>query len=154
MSTVAGGDIILAADNNDLENRIAVIEGRLTSTGATSNAAATSGTTELAIDQVTTTLVTGKVYKCTWTLNWTGTVAADQFEIRQRFGSGIGGTVITSRTVAINSQFGLDLISFFTAGSSGSLTVQGTVQRISGTGTMTVTGSATKVRYITIERMS
>lgn len=154
MSTVAGGDTILAADNNDLENRIAAIEGRLTTTSATANAAATSGTTELAIDQVTATLVNGKVYKCTWTLNWTGTVAADQFEVRQRFGAGIAGTVITSRTVAINSQFGMDVISFFTAGSSGALTVQGTVQRTSGTGTMTVTGAATKPRYITIERMS
>lgn len=154
MSTVAGGDIILAADNNDLENRVAAIEGRLTTTSATSNASATSGATELAIDQVTKTLVNGKVYKCTWTLNWTGT-ATDQFAVRQRFGSGIGGTQITSRTVAIGSQFGTDLISYFTAGSSGSLTVTGTVQRTSGsTSAMTVTGSATQPRFLTIELMS
>ena len=134
MSTVLGGAVIFAVDNNDLENRVAVIESRLTSTGATATAGPTVATTELAIDQVTKTLVNGKVYKCTWTLNWTGTVAADQFAIRQRFGSGIGGTQITSRTVAINSQFGMELTSYFTASSSGSLTVTGTVQRTSGTG--------------------
>lgn len=154
MTTVAGGDTILAADNNDLENRIAAIEGRLTTTSATSNLSATSGTTELSGDQVTTTLVNGKVYRATWNLNWTGTVAADQFAVRLRFGSGTGGTQITSRTVAINSTFGMELTAYFTAGSSGSLTITGTVQRTSGTGTMTVAGSATQPRYLTIERMS
>lgn len=134
--------------------RITAIEGRLTTTSATSAASATSGTTELAIDQVTASLVNGKVYRVVWNMNFGGSVNGDVFFVLLRFGSGTGGTQITFRSVAIGSSFGTDLVAYFTAGSTGSQTITGTVRRSSGTGTMTVSGSATQPRFLTIERMS
>jgi hypothetical protein len=154
VSTVAGGDVILAADNNNLENRLAAVEGRLTVTTATSAASATSSTTELAVDQVTKTLVSGKVYRVRWVLAWSGTVGTDVFFVLLRSGSGTGGTQLTFRSVLISSLFGATLETFFTAGSSGSQTFTGTVRRSSGTGTMTCSGSATQPRHLTVELMS
>lgn len=154
MSTVAGGDIIVVGDNNDLETRVANIEARQQGSQFTAAVGPTVGTTELAIDQITFNVVNGVRYRVEWNMNFTGTVAADVFFVLLRFGAGIGGTQITFRSVAINSQFGTDLVAYFVAGSTGSLTITGTVRRNAGTGTMTVAGSGTQPRNLICERRS
>jgi hypothetical protein len=154
MSTVAGGDIVYAADNNDHETRIAAIEGRRVTTIATSAATATSGTTESAIDQVTKTLVSGKRYEIKWVLQWSGTVTDDVFFVLIRSGSGTGGTQLAFRSCAIGRQFGMTLSVEFTAGSSGSQTFTGCLRRSTGSGTMTAAGAATQPRSFSVELIS
>jgi hypothetical protein len=144
-----------ALEADTLDARIDVLEGRAVgSTFANSNASATSGTTELAIDQVTATLVNGRTYKIEWTLTWSGTVTDDQFFVLLRLGSGIAGTQLTFRTVAIGRSFGAHMRAYYTASSSGSQTFTGSLRRSTGTGTMTATGSATQNRILTVERMT
>lgn len=151
MSTVGGGDIIQANDHNDHETRLNAIEGRFTTTTGTSAMAATSGTTELAGDQVTKTLVAGERYRIKWILAWGGTVNGDIFQIKIRLGSGIAGTQLQLQSVPIGSQFATIIETEYTAPSSGPQTFTGTVQRNSGTGTMTVAGSSTIPRFLSCE---
>jgi hypothetical protein len=128
---------------------------RVGTTTATSNASTTSGTTELAVDQVTATLVSGSTYRLKWYFKWTATVANDRFALRVRDGSGIGGTERESLVfnTLTGNVFTEMLERDYTAGSSGSQTWTGTVARISGTGTVTPDGNGTGVRSFTVERV-
>lgn len=146
----------LTADllNENAADRLDAIEGRLAITTATSAASATSGTTELAVDQVSKDLVIGEVYRIQWTLAWTGTVTDDVFFVLLRLGSGTGGTQLTFRSVVVGRSFGAQITTYYTATATGSQTFTGTLRRSSGTGTMTAAGTATQPRHLTVELMS
>ncbi|GIE46211.1 hypothetical protein [Actinoplanes lobatus] len=145
--TVFGGDIIYASD----------INRRAGTTTATSDASATSGTTELAIDQVTINAVSGHTYRIVWWCPWLGSVAADRFFLILRTGSGIAGTQLTFSTIVVASTSateGETVITEWTAGSTASQTFTGTFRRSSGTGTLTAKGSGTQARLLTVDDVS
>lgn len=139
--TVFAGDPITAADINRATNR------RIGTTTRTSDTAASSGTTELQVDTVTGTVVSGRRYRLRWQALYTGTVLADRFFFILREGSGTGGTQLAFTTVIIDASGtpteSLSLECDYTASSSGSQTWTASVRRNTGTGTMTAKGSAT-----------
>jgi hypothetical protein len=137
-----------------VEARVTTIEGRLAVTTATSNASATSGTTELIVDQVTISAVSGKRYKIEWVVPFSGTVADDRFFLLLRAGATVSDTQLKFVTVEINNQFDAVVTTFWTAGSTASQTFSATARRSAGTGTLTAAGSATNPRHLTVERMS
>lgn len=136
-----------------LEADVTALEGRLSLTNATSNAAATSGTTELIVDQVTAAVVSGRRYKIEWVLSFSGTVTDDRFFLIIRAGSTVADTQLKFSTVEINNQFDAIVTTFWTAGSTGNQTFTATARRSSGTGTLTAAGSATNPRHLSVERM-
>lgn len=139
--TVNGGDVIFAADINRATNR------RIGTTTRTSDTSASSGTTELQVDTVTGTTVTGRRYRIRWQPLYTGTVLADRFFFIIREGSGLLGTQLAFTTLIVDASGtpteSLILECDYTATSSGSQTWTVSIRRNSGTGTMTVKGSAT-----------
>lgn len=141
---VAGGDIIYAADINLAQLK------RVGTTLGTSDGTATSGTTELAIDQVTATLVAGYRYNLRWFARWAFTVATDDFFLLLREDSGISGTQIAFMTVEADEKHAI-ITADFVAASSGSKTFTGTFRRSAGTGTLTANGSATGPRLFTVD---
>ena len=137
-----------------LEADVTHIEGRLVGlTTATSNASATSGTTELVVDQVTFTAVSGRRYRIRWNLSFSGTVTDDLFFLLLRAGSTVADTQLKFCTVEINNQRDAIVETIWTAGSSGSQTISATARRSSGTGTLTASGAATNPRQLSVERM-
>lgn len=156
--TVFAGDVTYAADVNTDVAKASL--GRITQTDATSNASPTSGTTELAVDQVTISAVNGYRYKITWNMSFTGSVVSDTFLIRIRLGSGTGGSqlVYACPTIAVNSgnpaTVRLILQTEWTASSTASQTFTGTVVRNSGTGTLTVTAATSALRTLSVDYVS
>jgi hypothetical protein len=145
--TVYGGDVIYAADIN---RRVGI-------NTATSDSSATSGTTELSIDQVTINAVSGHTYRLVWWCPWLGSVAADRFFLLLRLGSGIAGTQLTFSTVVVASTSATEtktVIAEWTASSTASQTFTGTFRRNSGTGTLTAKGASTQPRLLTVDDVS
>ena len=147
--TVAGGDVIYAADINRATNR------RIGTNNRTSDSAASSGTTELEINTVTGTLVSGRRYRIKWQCLYTGTTLADRFFFILREGSGTSGTQLAFTTVIIDAS-GTPTESVFlevdyTASASGSQIFTASARRNSGTGTVTAKGSATGPASLIIE---
>lgn len=139
--TVNGGDVIFAADINRATNR------RIGTTTRTSDTAASSGTTELQVDTVTGTVVSGRRYRIRWQVLFTATAAADRFFFILREGSGLLGTQLAFTTMIVDAS-GTPTESFilecdYTATASGSQTWTASLRRNSGAGTMTAKGSAT-----------
>lgn len=131
------------------------VNRRVGTTTATSDSSATSGTTELSIDQVTATLVAGNRYTITWDVNWLGSVAADFFFLLLREGSGIAGTQLDFLTVKVQAATipteHAILFTDYTAAASGSQTFTATFRRSSGTGTLTAKASSTQPRVLKVE---
>ena len=150
------GTVEDAADTrlDAIEADVAVLEGRLLDLEtATSNASATSGTTELIVDQVTFDAVSGRRYRIKWVVPFSGTVTDDRFFLLLRAGATVLDTQLKFTTVEINNQFDSIVETIWTAGSSGSQTISATARRSSGTGTLTAAGSATNPRQLSVERM-
>lgn len=149
------GAIEDAADTrlDALEASVDVLEGRLSLTTATANASPTSGTTELVVDQVAITAVSGKRYRITWSLSFTGTVDNDRFFLILRAGPTAADTQLKFNTVEIGNQFDAIVTTFWTAGASGAQTFSATARRNSGTGTLTASGAGTSPRHLSVERM-
>lgn len=137
----------LEADVTDLQDRFWV-DLNVATDGPT------SGTTEYLVDTVTADVVAGAVYKLTWTLAFTGTVTDDRFFLILREGTTVAGTQLQFKTVEINNQFDAIVQTYWQAGSSGSQSFVATARRNSGTGTLTVSGSATAPRHFSVERMT
>lgn len=143
--TAFAGDIISASDVNR----------RVGTTPATTDSSATSGTTELSVDQVTANLTLGRKYVVTWDMNWLGTVAADVFSLRIREGSGTGGaqldlTSVKVQAATIPTEQAIVMVDY-TASATGSQTFTASLQRISGTGTVTAKGSVTQPRTLKVD---
>jgi hypothetical protein len=137
-----------------LEADVSHLEGRLVGfDDSTSNASATSGTTELIVDTVVASLVSGRRYKIEWVLSFSGSVDNDIFFLLLRAGTTTSDTQLKFNSVEIGNQFAAVLVAYFTAGSTGNQTFIGTARRSSGTGTLTAAGAANNPRYITVERM-
>jgi hypothetical protein len=143
--TVFAGDVISASD----------INRRVGTTTATSDSSATSGTTELSVDQVTATLVSGRRYTLTWDVAWLGTVAADFFFLILREGSGTGGTQLDFSTVKVQAATipteGAIVVADYTASATGSQTFTATLRRSSGTGTLTAKASSNGPRTLKVD---
>ncbi len=142
--TVYAGDPIYASDINT----------RVGTTTATTDSSATSGTTELSIDEVTIDATAGQKYKITWVCHWLGSVAADRFFLILRLNSGIAGTQLQFTTVVIASTSATEsrvVTAEWTASSTGSQTFAATFRRSSGTGTLTGKGTATGPRLLTVD---
>lgn len=154
MTAPLAGDIIEATD-------IAVaMLGRLGTTTATSDASATSGTTELAVDQVSISAINGYRYKIEWHFAWAGSVANDTGLVRIRVGSGTGGTQLGYMTLTTIYTSGNQLVTRgqitveYTASATGALSFTGTVVRNSGTGTFTMRGAASNSRVLSVDYVS
>lgn len=144
---VAAGDPVAASDIN---RRVGTIE-------ATTDVGPTSAGTELAIDQVTISAVNGARYRLQWFCPWVGTTAADRFFLIIRLGSGIAGTQLNFTTVNINQTAATEtrmLVAEWVAAATGNQTFTATVRRQGGSGTLTVKGSATGVRILTVDRVT
>lgn len=129
---------------------------RIETTTRTSNSSAIS-TTETAIDTVTADVVSGRTYKVRYVYNWSGSVAADQFYLRTREGSGTGGTQLTYhniRTAVTTQIFGNTLEVEWTAGSTGSQSFSTTLVRQTGTGAATIRASSTQPAYLYVDYIS
>jgi hypothetical protein len=85
---VAAGGRIYATDVNR----------RVGTTTATSNGTATSGTTELVVDTVTASVVSGRRYRIKATFPHQHSVANDRFFLLIREGTTTGGTQLTYNT--------------------------------------------------------
>lgn len=150
------GTIEDAADSrlDDLEDRATGLEDRLAGlTAPVANSSATSGTTELIVDQVTITPVSGKRYRIMWSLSFTGTVTDDRFFLILRAGATVSDTQLKFATVEINNQFDAVVIAYWTAPSGASQTFSATARRTTGTGTFTASGAATNPRHLSVEQM-
>lgn len=149
------GTVEDAADTrlDQLEVRATALETRTTITSAASNASATSGTTELIVDQVTINGINGKTYRIEWSLSFTGTVTDDRFFLILRAGATTGGTQLKFATVEINNQFDAVVVAYWTAAATTPQTFSATARRTTGTGTLTASGAATNVRTLTVEQM-
>ncbi|GIM88747.1 hypothetical protein Ato02nite_005400 [Paractinoplanes toevensis] len=136
--------------------KVTDVTRRVGTTLATSNASTTSGTTELAVDQVTANVISGNRYVIRWVFKYTGTSTADQYVVRIREGSGTGGAEVDSvvfipQYTANNITLIMD-VDWGPAVSTTSRTWTGTVQRISGTtSTVTPVGGSTFRRRLTVE---
>lgn len=156
--TVLAGNPTYASDVNADVAKASL--GRIAQTDATANAAATSGTTELAVDQVTISAVNGYRYKITWNMSFTGTVVADTFLFRIRLGSGTGGSQLVYTCPAIPFNSGNQatvrqvMVTEWTASSTASQTFTATVVRNSGTGTATVTAASSALRTLSVDYVS
>lgn len=143
--TVFAGDVISATDVNR----------RVGTTTGLSDSSATSGTTELSIDQVTAFLIAGRRYTITWDTQWLGTVAADVFFLLIREGSGIAGNQLDFTTVKVGAATitteAAILMVDYTASATGSQTFTATFRRSSGTGTLTAKASSTQPRTLKAE---
>jgi len=143
--TVYAGQVIAASDVNR----------RAGTTTATADSSATSGTTELSIDQVTASVVAGNKYTITWDTQWLGTVAADVFFLILREGSGIAGTQLDFTTVKVGAATitteAAILMVDYTATATGSQTFTATFRRSSGTGTLTAKAASTQPRTLKVD---
>lgn len=141
---------------SDVANAATVRVGK---TAGTSDSSATSGTTELAIDQVTISAVNGKTYRITWNLQWAATsvAASERHFILLRLGSGTGGTQLTYITVVPKdtaAQEGAVVIAEWTASSTGSQTFTGSMRRSNGSGNISAKGGATNPRLLVVDQIS
>lgn len=144
---VSAGDIIRAADMNKATDQ------RIATTSATSDGSASSGTTEALVDTVTFTAVSGYTYKLEAYFPGAGSVALDRFLIRIREGNGTSGTQVTYWTLYASGTNAADVArpaTDWVSGTSGSQTFSVTMQRTSGTGTLTPKGSTTQPRTLTV----
>lgn len=148
--TVNGGDVIYAADFNEAANRRVG-----TTEGTTAPGITTSGSTEVAVDQVTATVISGRKYTVTYRLKYTATVSADRFVVRIRSGSGTGGTELESvvwiTPATLSSTLTQTIDIDWVASSTGSQTFTATVARVGGTGTLTVQGGTTGRRILKVD---
>lgn len=144
MTTINGGDIIYAVD----------VTRRLGTTTRIADASATSGTTELQIDTVAGSLISGRQYRIRWLCLFSATVAADKFFFILREGSGTSGTQLAFTTEYIDTTGTTEskvLEVDYTASATGSQTFTASLRRSSGTGTMTAKGAATGPSSLIIE---
>ncbi len=150
MTAPLAGDIIEADHIAD------AMLGRVDQVHATSNASATSGTTELTVDTLIIPAVNGYRYRFEWNFSWQGSVLNDTFLARIRVaGSQVGYLPLTTRYTSGNQQTERDFIAVeFVATSTASLTITSTLQRNSGSGTCTAIGATSNVRLLTADYLS
>lgn len=126
---------------------------RVGTTTGTAGGGTTTATTEGPTDQVTAAVVSGWTYRIRWYMKYTATVANDRFVLRIRTGSGVGGTELES--AVFNTGTGVTFTEVietdWTAAATGNQTFTGTVQRVSGTGTITIQGGPTVRRSFTVD---
>lgn len=122
----------------------------------TSDATATSGTTEKVIATVSATLVSGKQYCIEFDSTWDRTVLSDDFLVRIREDS-LTGTIINGQRMPAAAALtgeGFGLRGFHTAAGDGAKTFVATVVRVGGTGTITRRGSATGPTQTTVTQVT
>jgi hypothetical protein len=144
------------ADINATETVANAAMVRRAKTTATTNSSATSGTTELAVDQVTISAVNGVTYRIRWWTQWQGSVANDRHFLLLRLGSGTGGTQLTFGTVVVKDTAAAEIAvveAEWTASSTASQTFTATMRRSSGTGTITANAAATAPRMLTVDKV-
>jgi hypothetical protein len=148
---VTAGNPVLAADMN-----IAQLE-RIGQNTATTNTA-TITTTETAVDTVTVSLVSGYRYAIRWWAPALMSVAADVFYLRIREGSGTGGTQLSYSSAkapdAGAQVYPIEVYAEYVASATGSQTFTGTAIRNTGTGNISLRGSSTQGRYLTVDYLS
>jgi hypothetical protein len=141
---VAAGGRIYATDVNR----------RVGTTTATSNGTATSGTTELVVDTVTASVVSGRRYRIKATFPHQHSVANDRFFLLIREGTTTGGTQLTYNTTFGHTTGQADVLIIetdWTASSTGSQSFCVCARRTVGTGTLTPVGAATQPRSLIVE---
>lgn len=115
-------------------------------------------TTETVVDQVTFNGVSGYTYRLRYVFHYQGSVANDRFLVRIRFGSTTAGGQISYGTAIIFAAATVlspvIVEAEYTAPSTGSLTFSTTVQRSSGTGTITPRGAGTQPRLFSADYVS
>lgn len=151
---MASGDNLTSANLSLAKNP------RVGDTVATADSSATnSGTNvELSVDTVTINAVSGRKYRLTWVFQYACSVANDRAFFRIREGSGTGGNQLTVgqfvAPVANTALSGGPIIVDWTASSTGSQTFSGTIQRASGTGSVTRRAATSQPAYLTAEYVS
>lgn len=130
------------------------VSNRMATTIRTTDSSAVSAETQ--IDTVTASLVSGRIYKVTWDIAYTSSVAADSMFARIREDS-VSGTQLTLRrgdirlTNGAGSGWSLHLEAEYTAVSTGNKTFSGTIARASGTGNVNVVAAATLPAYLYVD---
>lgn len=132
--------------------------GRIATT--TRIASSTGVTSETVVDSVTASLVAGITYSVTWNPGVDSTVAGDTLLVRLRQ-DGIAGTQMQRSRVEIPATGGAGtryietLYAEFTAAATGSKTFVGTIQRLSGSGSVSVECTdATEPVYLRVDYVS
>lgn len=146
--SMAAGDIIMAGDIAKAVSR------RIGTIPSTTDAAATSGTTESVVDTLTVSVVAGRRYRLQSYFPFTGTVAADRFLLRLREGTTNSGVQITYATGVV-AAVGAVLIETpeadWTAAATGTQSFSVTAARTTGTGTLTPKGSPGQPRILSLD---
>jgi hypothetical protein len=141
---VAAGGRIYATD----------INRRVGTTTATTNGTATSSTTELVVDTVTASVVSGRRYRIKSTFPHQHSVANDRFFLLLREGTTTAGTQLTYNTTFGHTTAQVDVLTVetdWTASSTGSQSFCICARRTVGTGTLTPVGAATQPRSLIVE---
>ena len=125
---------------------------RIATTIRTSNSSGVT-TSETSIDTVTFAAVSGRTYRITYDASVKTTVAADRFYVRIREDSS-SGTLLryNQRYLHTNSAaWPVHVEAEWTASSTGSKTIVGTIQRAAGTGTGDIEADATNPSYLYVD---
>lgn len=127
---------------------------RVGTTSGITDAAATSGTTELVINTVTVDVVQGQTYRIKCYFPFTGTTANDRFLIRLREDTTTSGAQITYATAmvfATGTVFVVTPESDWVASFTGSKAFCVTAQGVAPTGTLTAKGATSQTRSLTVD---
>jgi hypothetical protein len=126
---------------------------RMATTTKTTNSSAVT-TTETSVDEVTAHVISGKVYRITWQMQWHAGTVNDWFYARVRLGSGITGTILTyHELIMLNTtvSYPLHAEAEWTASSTGNQTFSATLLRGGGSGSISAQGSATRPRLLYVD---
>lgn len=151
LATIATGDVVTAARLNNAP------QGLLTIASSTSNASATSGTTEM--DVLTASAVTvnasNRRLKLTWHCSGiSATVAAgtDIFTVAIKEGSTtFNESNYVPVVTGVGATGGCDFSAYIDSPSTGAHTYKVTIRRAVGSGAATVRGSVNAPMYLTVE---
>jgi hypothetical protein len=152
-----------ASEFQDIEDAITGISSTFVNeaTNNTTNRSSASTTEVQCIAVTLTSTGTSQRFKVTWTFQLQGSVVADTVRLRLRYVSGTSGStsgtqarVITARIETATASEPMSLVATITGLSAGSWTVNGTIARAAGTGTVQVNGNSTDEEYMLIERLT
>jgi hypothetical protein len=146
---------LATALNTDVGGITPLIQAKIKTASVTANS-----TTEVVIDSITWTAVTGESYMLMYDTSYQGTIVGDILELRMRYKAGATvdatGTqfgIKRSRIEVANSGNPLAMHRVVTGIAAGQTTIGVTINRQAGTGVVQATGTATDEGALTLVRV-
>lgn len=146
---------LATALNTDVAGITPLIQAKIKTASVTANS-----TTEVVIDSITWTAVTGESYMLLYDTSYQGTIVADIMELRMRYKAGATvdatGTQFGIRRARIevaNSGNPLMMQRVITGIAAGQTTIGVTINRQAGTGVVQATGASTDEGALTLLRV-